>query len=105
PTLPYLLAATGYPGLLLVTLLFVWRFLASLESRAREPASDVIALGQPAGARTRATVAGRAGGAAGVGARGLRPRRSRTALPRSSRAAPPSTTARPGWPGSRCRSS
>src|SRR3546814_1580935 len=38
PTLPYVLASTGYPGLLLVTLLFVWRFLASLESRAREPA-------------------------------------------------------------------
>src|SRR3546814_4445160 len=36
PTLPYVLASTGYPGLLLVTLLFVWRFLASLESRARE---------------------------------------------------------------------
>lgn len=37
PTLPYLLSAVGYPGLLLVTLLFVWRFLASLESRAQEP--------------------------------------------------------------------
>ena len=36
-TLPYVLAGVGYPGLLLVTLLFVWRFLASLESRAREP--------------------------------------------------------------------
>ena len=48
PTLPYLLAATGYPGLLLVTLLFVWRFLASLESRAREPAAEVFALGQAA---------------------------------------------------------
>jgi nitric oxide reductase subunit B len=34
PTLPYLLAGVGYPGLLLVTLLFVWRFLASMESRA-----------------------------------------------------------------------
>ena len=34
PTLPYLLAGVGYPGLLLVTLLFVWRFLASLETRA-----------------------------------------------------------------------
>ncbi|MEO6867605.1 MAG: nitric-oxide reductase, partial [Gaiellales bacterium] len=34
PTLPYLLAGVGYPGLLLVTLLFVWRFLASLEARA-----------------------------------------------------------------------
>lgn len=32
-TLPYLLAGIGYPGLLLVTLLFVWRFIASLEAR------------------------------------------------------------------------
>lgn len=38
PTLPYLLAAIGYPGLLLVTLLFVWRFLASMGARAQEPA-------------------------------------------------------------------
>jgi nitric oxide reductase subunit B len=33
PTLPYLLAWVGYGGLLAVTLLFVWRFLASLEGR------------------------------------------------------------------------
>ncbi|MEO7062193.1 MAG: cbb3-type cytochrome c oxidase subunit I [Dokdonella sp.] len=33
PTLPYLLAGVGYPGLLLVTLGFVWRFLASLGAR------------------------------------------------------------------------
>ncbi len=33
PTLPYLLAWVGYSGLLAVTLLFVWRFLASLEGR------------------------------------------------------------------------
>lgn len=33
PTLPYLLAGIGYPGLFLVTLLFVWRFLASMEAR------------------------------------------------------------------------
>ena len=33
PALPYLAAGVGYPGLLLVTLLFVWRFLASLEAR------------------------------------------------------------------------
>lgn len=42
PTLPYLLAAVGYPGLLLVTLLFVWRFLASMEMRiavVEEPAA------------------------------------------------------------------
>lgn len=38
PTLPYLAAGVGYPGLLIVTLLFVWRFLASLE--AREQASE-----------------------------------------------------------------
>src|SRR3546814_9244356 len=48
PTLPYVLASTAYPGLLLVTLLFVGRFLASLESRAREPAVDAFALGQAA---------------------------------------------------------
>lgn len=35
PTLPYLLAGIGYPGLLLVTLAFVWRFLASLEARIK----------------------------------------------------------------------
>ncbi len=33
PTIPYLMAGIGYPGLLLVTLLFVWRFLASMEAR------------------------------------------------------------------------
>jgi nitric oxide reductase subunit B len=38
PTLPYVLAGVGYPGLLLVTLLFVWRFIASLEARAAAPA-------------------------------------------------------------------
>jgi nitric oxide reductase subunit B len=38
PTLPYVLAGVGYPGLLLVTLLFVWRFIASLEARASAPA-------------------------------------------------------------------
>lgn len=45
PTLPYLLAGIGYPGLLLVTLLFVWRFLASMEARAALP--ENVAL-QPA---------------------------------------------------------
>lgn len=39
PTLPYLMASVGYSGLLIVTLLFVWRFLASLHSREYEPAS------------------------------------------------------------------
>ncbi|MEO5963566.1 MAG: cbb3-type cytochrome c oxidase subunit I [Thermomonas sp.] len=34
-TLPYLLAGIGYPGLLLITLLFVWRFLASMEARMK----------------------------------------------------------------------
>ena len=43
PTLPYLLASIGYPGLLLVTLLFVWRFLASMEARASEPATLIDA--------------------------------------------------------------
>lgn len=33
PTLPYLLAGVGYTGLFLVTALFVWRFLASMEAR------------------------------------------------------------------------
>lgn len=43
PGLPYLLSWVGYAGLLLTTVLFVWRFLASLEGRmagaahAREP--------------------------------------------------------------------
>ena len=33
PTLPYALAFIGYPGLLLATCLFVWRFLAAAEAR------------------------------------------------------------------------
>ncbi len=37
PILPYVLAGIGYPGLLLITVLFVWRFLASLEARASAP--------------------------------------------------------------------
>jgi len=40
PTLPYVLAWVGYPGLLPVTLLFVWRFLASMAARVNEPAVD-----------------------------------------------------------------
>ncbi len=32
---PYMMAGIGYPGLLLVTLFFVWRFLSSLEARSR----------------------------------------------------------------------
>src|SRR5690606_31762566 len=35
PTLPYLAAGVGYPGLFLTTTLFVWRFLASLGARER----------------------------------------------------------------------
>jgi len=38
PHLPYMLAGVGYPGLLLVTLLFVSRFLSSLEARGPAPA-------------------------------------------------------------------
>src|SRR5690606_33743197 len=32
--LPQMLAFIGYPGLLATTLLFVWRFLASMEARS-----------------------------------------------------------------------
>lgn len=48
PTLPYLLAGVGYPGLLLVTLGFVWRFLASLEARAAKPEEAIHASLLPA---------------------------------------------------------
>ncbi|MGB3840375.1 cbb3-type cytochrome c oxidase subunit I [Rhodanobacter sp. UC4437_H4] len=48
PTLPYVLAGVGYPGLLLVTLLFVWRFLASLEARASAPAMSPLLRVLPA---------------------------------------------------------
>jgi len=37
PLLPYLMASVGYPGLLLVTLLFVWRFLSSVTARSASP--------------------------------------------------------------------
>ncbi len=50
PALPYLLAGVGYPGLLLVTLGFVWRFLASLEARAS--ASNIPSLLRILPART-----------------------------------------------------
>lgn len=33
PLFPYLMSGIGYPGLFLVTLFFVWRFLASLNAR------------------------------------------------------------------------
>ena len=48
PTLPYVLAGVGYPGLLLVTLLFVWRFIASLEARAAAPAISPLLRVLPA---------------------------------------------------------
>jgi nitric oxide reductase subunit B len=48
PTLPYVLAGVGYPGLLLVTLLFVWRFIASLEARAAAPAMSPLLRVLPA---------------------------------------------------------
>ncbi|HRO26528.1 MAG TPA: cbb3-type cytochrome c oxidase subunit I, partial [Luteimonas sp.] len=48
PTLPFVMAWIGYPGLLLVTLLFVWRFLASLESRAGVPVAGIDILPEPA---------------------------------------------------------
>ena len=38
PHLPYVMAGIGYPGLLIVTLLFVSRFLTSLEARGPAPA-------------------------------------------------------------------
>jgi nitric oxide reductase subunit B len=37
PIVPYVLAGVGYPGLLLITLLFVWRFLYSLSARQEQP--------------------------------------------------------------------
>lgn len=48
PTLPYLAAGVGYPGLFLTTSLFVWRFLSSLG--AREKASDAAMQRGPIGA-------------------------------------------------------
>jgi len=48
---PYLMAGIGYPGLLLTTLLFVRRFLRSLEARRHVPAAPlVVAAVSPAGA-------------------------------------------------------
>lgn len=42
--LPYLMASIGYPGLFLVTLLFVWRFLSSLEARTHVDAGLPLAV-------------------------------------------------------------
>jgi len=38
PLLPYFMAGVGYTGLLMVTLLFVWRFISSLTARSASPA-------------------------------------------------------------------
>lgn len=40
---PYMMAGVGYPGLLLVTLFFVWRFLNSLEARDRVGTDRAVA--------------------------------------------------------------
>ena len=40
PLFPYLMAGIGYPGLFLVTLFFVWRFLSSLAARSAAPIID-----------------------------------------------------------------
>jgi len=50
PTLPYLLAGVGYPGLLLVTLAFVWRFLASMEARTSASMTETDVRGSAVGA-------------------------------------------------------
>ncbi len=48
---PYMMAGVGYPGLLLVTLFFVWRFLSSLEERSRTSLPPLVAaVPSPAGA-------------------------------------------------------
>jgi len=48
-TFPYLMGGVGYPGLLSVTLLFVWRFLSSLAARSRVPQAQAApaVLAQP----------------------------------------------------------
>lgn len=48
PTIPYILGGLGYPGLLLVTLFFIWRFQASLTARSGlKSNSDNSAVLQP----------------------------------------------------------
>jgi len=59
--LPHILAGIGYPGLLAVTLLFVWRFLASLEARTGAgetgpAAAAAIAAAHPGGQPQAAAV-------------------------------------------------
>jgi nitric oxide reductase subunit B len=41
--IPYVMGGIGYPGLLLVTLFFVWRFLSSLEARNKVNLGPIIA--------------------------------------------------------------
>ncbi|GIK97615.1 MAG: hypothetical protein BroJett029_18240 [Alphaproteobacteria bacterium] len=48
--LPYLMAGVGYPGLFLVTLLFVWRFLSSLAAREPVGATPEAAAALPVAA-------------------------------------------------------
>lgn len=51
PIFPYLMGGIGYPGLFLVTLFFVWRFLASLNARpvgSMRPRNDAKTLVEPA---------------------------------------------------------
>tara|TARA_R110002110_G_scaffold147570_3_gene338140 strand:- start:7005 stop:8708 length:1704 start_codon:yes stop_codon:yes gene_type:complete len=51
PLFPYIMSGVGYPGLLLVTLLFVWRFLGSLTARSDVPVTNTAGgapLAQPA---------------------------------------------------------
>jgi len=49
--IPYLMGGIGYPGLLLVTLFFVWRFLRSLDARGHvRLAPPAMATPMPAGA-------------------------------------------------------
>lgn len=51
PMFPYLMAGIGYPGLLLVTLFFVWRFLRSLDARRYVRAGVIEAVApSPVGA-------------------------------------------------------
>jgi len=45
--LPYLMAGIGYPGLLAVTLFFVWRFLRSLEARGHVGVEPLAAVPPP----------------------------------------------------------
>jgi nitric oxide reductase subunit B len=49
--IPYVMGGIGYPGLLLVTLFFVWRFLSSLEARNKVNLGSILTPSPlPAGA-------------------------------------------------------